>query len=211
MVDEDGELLQAWRNGDATAGRALVDRHFGAVYRFFANKVTSEIDDLVQQTFLACVEGRDRIRGDVRSYLFGVARNLLYRRFRERERDLAEATASDLAADGPTPAEAVAERQEQRLLLRALRRIPIDLQILLELRYWEALTDRELAEAFDLPMGTIKSRLRKGRALVETVMAEIEQDQLLLTSTVDGFDDWIVLLRQRVGADARERSDALAG
>ena len=208
---EDADLLQAWRDGDATAGRTLVDRHFGAVYRFFSNKVTTEIDDLVQQTFLACVEGRDRIRGDVRSYLFGVARNLLYRRFRDRERDLAEATASDLASDGPTPAEAVAERQEQRLLLRALRKIPIDLQILLELRYWEALTDRELAAAFDVPMGTIKSRLRKGRALVEAVMAEIERDQALLTSTVDGFDNWVALLRERVDADARERSNALAG
>ena len=210
-MPEDSDLLEAWRGGDAAAGRALVDRHFGAVYRFFSNKVTTEIDDLVQQTFLACVEGRDRIRGDVRSYLFGVARNLLYRRFRDCQRDLATATASDLAADMPTPAEAVAERQEQKLLLRALRRIPIELQVLLELHYWEALTDRELAAAFDLPIGTIKSRLRKGRMSVETIMAELERDEALLTSTKDRFDDWIALLRERVDANARERSDALAG
>jgi hypothetical protein len=61
----DAELLEAWGAGDKAAGEALFDRHFEAIYRFFQNKVgPGVIDDLVQQTFLGCVEAPDRFRGD---------------------------------------------------------------------------------------------------------------------------------------------------
>ncbi len=42
----DAEALEAWRAGDQAAGRILVDRHFAAIYRFFANKLGAEVDDL---------------------------------------------------------------------------------------------------------------------------------------------------------------------
>ena len=78
----DIDLLDAWRAGDPRAGNELFNRHFDSVCRFFANKAGNEVDDLIQRTFLACVEGRDRFRGDAsfRGYLFGVARNVLHAR-----------------------------------------------------------------------------------------------------------------------------------
>jgi DNA-directed RNA polymerase specialized sigma24 family protein len=54
----DIELLEAWRGGDRRAGEQLFERHYAAVARFFRNKLEFGVDDLIQRTFLACVEGR---------------------------------------------------------------------------------------------------------------------------------------------------------
>ena len=139
-VPTDFELLDAWRAGDSEAGNALFERHFASVCRFFRNKVDEGVDDLIQRTFLACVESRDAFRGEAsfRTYLFTLARNELFAHLRRREREHArfdplEQSVHDL---GPTPTNIVAQKAEQRLLLQALRRIPVDLQVALELFYW---------------------------------------------------------------------------
>lgn len=194
---DDASLLLAWREGDANAGRALVARHFAAVYRFFANKLGGDVDDLVQQTFLACVEGRDRLRDEAgfRGYLFGVARNHLMRHFRDRPPPQIGPNPESLAALHESVAEAVAQHREERLLLRALRRLPLDLQIAVELAYWEDLSDREVAEALDMPIGTFKSRLRKARQLLAAQMAELADSRELLESTTNGLDGWVGSIR----------------
>ena len=78
-VPQDTELLEAWRRGDREAGNLLVERYFVPVYRFFRNKVTGDLDDLVQNTFLRCSQAKDDIRqhSSFRPYLFRVARNVL--------------------------------------------------------------------------------------------------------------------------------------
>jgi hypothetical protein len=63
-VRADDELLEAWRAGDLSAGNALFARHFDSLCRFFRNKVSGEIDDLIQRTLLACLEGQRSFRGD---------------------------------------------------------------------------------------------------------------------------------------------------
>ncbi len=196
-ADDDASLLLAWREGDNGAGRALVARHFAAVYRFFANKLGGDVDDLVQQTFLACVEGRDRLRdaSGFRGYLFGVARNHLMRHFRDRPSPHAAPCPESLAALHESVAEAIADKREQRLLLRALRRLPLDLQIAVELAYFEDLSDREVAEVLEMPVGTFKSRLRKARQLLGAQMAEIADSRELLESTTNGLDGWAQSIR----------------
>ena len=62
--DDDDDLLERWRAGDKRAGNALFERHFRSLVRFFRNKVSTGIEDLVQETLLACVRGRDRLRDD---------------------------------------------------------------------------------------------------------------------------------------------------
>ncbi|MFO0631904.1 MAG: sigma-70 family RNA polymerase sigma factor [Nannocystaceae bacterium] len=196
---DDATLLSAWREGDASAGKALVARHFPAIYRFFANKLGSDVDDLVQQTFLACVEGRDRVRDDAgfRAYLFGVARNRLMRHFRDRggRGGEPERTVDALPAATVSVAEQMAKRREQKLLLQALRRLPLDLQIAVELAYWENLSDREVAAILELPLGTFKSRLRKARMLLAEAMAELAGQGALLESTTMGLDRWVASIR----------------
>jgi len=57
----DAELLERWRSGDRDSGEALFERYYDTVERFFLNKIGDAISDLVQETFIRCVESRDRI------------------------------------------------------------------------------------------------------------------------------------------------------
>jgi RNA polymerase sigma-70 factor (ECF subfamily) len=90
-AETDADLLRAWADGNKSAGEQLFERHFEAIARFFRNKLTAEAqhEDLIQQTFLGCVEARDRFRGDAsfRSFLFAIAHNQLGKHWRSRRRD----------------------------------------------------------------------------------------------------------------------------
>src|SRR5262249_33855997 len=79
-MDSDLALLQSWRAGNKQAGEDLFTRHFTDIYRFFEHKAGDAADELAQQTFMACVAGRDSFRGQstFRTFLFAIARNQLY-------------------------------------------------------------------------------------------------------------------------------------
>lgn len=194
----DDELLALWRNGDADAASQLFERHFDALYRFFRNKAPSFADDLVQKTLLACFEGRDRFRGEsrFRTYLFGIARNQLLMWFAEHRGDAESSDRRESLADlDPSPSVVEEVRQEQQLILQALRRLPLDAQVLLELFYWEQLSGLELAEVLGVPEGTIRSRLRRARQLLGESIAELEREPSRLASTLSNLDDWASKLR----------------
>lgn len=67
---------------------ALVQRHVQRLFRFFSNKVVAEAADLVQRTFMACVEQRDEFREDAafRTFLFAIAKRRLYPHFEPNRR-----------------------------------------------------------------------------------------------------------------------------
>ncbi|MCB9701190.1 MAG: sigma-70 family RNA polymerase sigma factor [Myxococcales bacterium] len=190
----DAELVRRWRSGDRAAARAFIERYHDAVMRFFFNK-TSEAnqEDLIQQTFLAFIHGLPHLddASKARSYLFGAAYRLLCRHYEvqriARERaDVEPAPPKSLTS----PSRELIRREELRLLLRALRRLPIEYQAALELHYWEQMTTSEIGDALDLPSGTVKSRLRRGRELLSEAMASISSSPELLRSTLDNLDRW---------------------
>jgi RNA polymerase sigma factor (sigma-70 family) len=187
----DHELLDAWRAGDQAAGSALFERHFDALYRFFRNKTAGPVEDLVQETFLACVRRKDAVR-DFRTYVFTVARHELYAHWRAHgaraaDTDIGEISLADLAT---SPSGVVARRAEHQLLLRALRAIPLDLQIALELTYWEGMDGPELALVLGIPEGTVRSRLRRAREALEAKLAALAVDPGVLHSTTTDLDKW---------------------
>ena len=189
---DDLALLEAWRVGDSDAGGALFERHFRSVYGFFRNKTSGSIDDLVQKTFMACVEGRDRVKASsFRAYLFGVARNVLYGEFRMRRKeeaiDFGVSSARDLAPGAST---ALGRKEEHRLLLRALRRIPLNYQVALELYYVEGMRGPELAEILEIPEATVRSRLRRGLERVKKEIEQLAANPSLVESTVGGLETW---------------------
>ena len=204
---DDVALLDRWRAGDKAAGDQLLVRHFDAVCRFFYNKVGDDAADLIQQTFLAVCEGRDRIRDDAgfRAYLFGAARNVLlaHIRRRGRERERFDPLTSSVAALGPSPSGVVARRREEQLLLAALRTLPLDLQIAFELYHLEGWTARALAEIYGLTEGGMFGRLRKARALVVAACEQLAESTALVRSTVEGLDDWARSLRAQITERAR--------
>jgi RNA polymerase sigma-70 factor (ECF subfamily) len=200
-VDSDFDLLRAWRGGDDAAGNRLVRRHFDRVYGFFESKVSQGADELTQRTFLGCVEARQRIRegSSFRAYLFGIARKQLLRRYDELRRDgrldAYESGAGAGASEG-SPSRVVAKQEEQKVLVRALRRLPLDLQIAIELFYWQELPIADIAAVLEIPPGTVKSRLHRAK---EQLRAEIEAMELspdLRESTIHDLERWAKSLRQ---------------
>jgi len=207
-MSDDAELLQAWRDGDRRAGGELISRHFEAIHRFFANKVQtgSEVEELVQRTFTGAVEGlvRFQARSSVRTWLFAIARNILRQwaqqqaRKRGREQALGDASVSDLGVGVSTM---VGQRREQRLLLEALRRIPIESQVVLELSYWERFSARQIAEVLGCPEGTVRSRLTRAKQELRACLDTLARTREELDSTVNGLEDWARELRElQVGA-----------
>jgi RNA polymerase sigma factor (sigma-70 family) len=196
----DVDLLDAWRAGDGDAGEQLFDRHFPAIGRFFRSKLNDGIEDIVQRTFLIALEKRDQLREDAsfRAFLFGIARGELFNQYRRRAKDAERLDfgVSSLADIDPSPSVHMAKQQEHRLLLRALRRIPLEFQLTLELFYWEKMSGPELATALGVPEGTARSRLRRGRELLEAELAAVARDPSMLKTTVDGLDKWAASLRE---------------
>jgi len=171
----DTNLLDAWRAGDALAGASIIERHFESVYKFFRSKVSRDVDDLVQQTFISCLEAREGFRGDCsfRTLLFGIARRRLYDHFRERRRFQAlDFTTASVRALGTSPTGALMRRDDATMLREALQELPVDSQMLLELHYWEGLSTEELARVFEVSEGTIKSRQFHARARLRVLLAE---------------------------------------
>lgn len=172
-ADSDAQLYEAWGRGDRSAGEVLIARYYDALERFFATKAAT-VDDLIQETLLTCAESATRFRGEgtFRSFLYGVARNVLREHIRRRVRD---GSAPDFGASSiidlqPGVATVASQRDEQRQLVFALQRLPVDLQMLLELYYWEELSVDELGVALDIPAGTVKSRLHRARDLLRETM-----------------------------------------
>ena len=215
-VTSDDELLTAWRAGNKRAGKQLFERHYNAVDRFFRNKVDSnEAADLAQRTFLGCLESVEAERyadhGNFRGWLFAIAYRQLCKYYRAAARERARVDPHAVSVDGrgrfdlgalsahalnPTPSSVVARSEEGRLLLNGLRQIPIDLQVVLELRYWEHMSDQEIARALGQPLGTTKSRLRRARQLLAERLGELAHTPAQLQSTLANLDGWAERLRE---------------
>jgi RNA polymerase sigma-70 factor (ECF subfamily) len=195
----DLELLTAWRGGQDDAGKELYDRYSSGVIRFFLARVQcpETAQDLTQRSFLACVEGRDRIRkhSSFRAYLFGVAHNLMREHIRKRGRSVTDSGLVYAQDSGPSATSLISGSQEQRALLEALRRIPVEHQIAFELHYWERLSGSEIADVLGIPEGTVRTRLLKGKKLIASELARIESGGHGLCATLTTFDSWAAKLR----------------
>ncbi|PCC74618.1 RNA polymerase, sigma subunit, ECF family [Nannocystis exedens] len=203
--ETDKALLAAWRAGESTAGRQLYERHCDAVIRVFENKLGAEAEDLIQQTFLALVRTRDALREGttVRAYLLTTARNLLIDHLRKRGRaggpplDLEQVSIADLE---PGPSSIIARRREQQLLLAALRAIPVEHQLALELHYWEGLPAAEIAEIVGISHSAMRSRMVRARELLHAQLRRLAETPQLVESTLDGLEKWARGIREVKGS-----------
>lgn len=199
-MSDDRRLLLKWGEGDQDAGKVFVERHFADVYGFVRSKVASGAEDLTQQVFAACAARPEGYRGEgtPRAFLLGVARRVLWNYFRsERRRANALQQSPKVHASGPgSPSSLVRARDEVRVLHRALRSLPLDQQILIELQFWEGLTMRDMAEVMEIPVGTVKSRLGRAREALRTAVELVAADPELAKSSLGGLERWAGELRQ---------------
>lgn len=199
MGRSDAELLSAWGDGETDAGEMLFERYYPSMIRFFANKVAGDPADLIQETFIRCLEGRERLRdaAKFRSFLFGIAYNRLKKHY-ERGRldgeriDYGSHSAVDLA---PGVRTMMCKGAEQTLLLTALRSIPVEHQVVLEMFYWESMTSAAIAESLGEPHGTVRTRIRRARQLLQEQLESLAADPALARRTSSNLDTWAAQLR----------------
>ncbi len=201
MEASDAKLLADWRAGDSEAGDALFGRHFSGIFRFFCNKTSDPTaEDVTQKTFMALLGARDEFAGrsSFRTYAFGIARRQLYMHFRRDrvEQRIFDPDLVSVAEMRESPSSIMAAQQEQKLLLLALRRLPLDYQIAVELYYWEGLKVAEVGEVLEDPEGTVRSRLTRARAKLGEIVTELATDPKVADATLRGFESWARSLRR---------------
>lgn len=178
-MDGDLDLLERWRGGDQSAGQELFKRHFQSIYRFFDNKCRGEADELVQRTFFQCLRARDQFRGasTFRTFLFAIARHELYQHLRELRRDerleFGTISIAELASSLGTRLD-LARRVER--LQAAMRTLPVEQQLLLELNYWHDLDSPALAEIFEMPAATVRTKIFRARKALRAQLENVELD-----------------------------------
>lgn len=198
MTATDEALHARWRGGDRSAGHALFERYFDALFRFFENKASGgDVSDLVQRTFLGCVEARDRFQGaaSFRTFLFAIARHELSGFYRSRRRgaplDFGVSSVADL---GASPSTLVRKKSERACLTEALQSLPLDLQIAVELRFWEGLSGPDLAVVLGVPEGTIRSRLRRALEALRDALATTDGGAGLCPEVDADLEAWATRL-----------------
>jgi RNA polymerase sigma factor (sigma-70 family) len=194
MVDSDLSLLDRWRAGDSVAGNLLFKRHFASLYRFFEHKTESEVDDLVQETLLQCVKTGSTFRrqSTFRTYLFAIARHVLFQHWRARSRLKPTLDFENVSIEALSTSigSRLARNADRARLLAALRTLPLDQQLLLELYYWEDLDREQLAEVFDVEAATIGSRLYRARQALQDGLERPDRGAELAAGTDAALDAW---------------------
>lgn len=206
-ADARGAPVVSWSAEERAAARRLFEQTHHAVTRFFANKVEGEVlDDLVQNTYLSYFGQLARLRGlPIGPTLLRIAHHVLMDHLRRRSRFVAQRDRERvdverlIATDSPAePFARSAAKEEHRSLLAALRRLPIKLQIVIELHYWEALNVREIAEVIRQPLGTVKTRLRDARAQLRNQLTRGDLPRELQQAALETLEGWADRVRTRV-------------
>ncbi|MCM2577580.1 RNA polymerase sigma factor [Streptomyces meridianus] len=158
----------------------LYDRYAADIHRYVARRLGDGVaDDITAETFLAAFRHRARFdtsRHNARPWLYGIAAHLISRHRRTEVRGLRA-----LARTGTDPvAESWADRADSRVTAQAAKAplaaalaglSPRDRHVLL-LVAWADLTYQEVAEALDIPVGTVRSRLNRARRKVRTALGD---------------------------------------
>jgi RNA polymerase sigma-70 factor (ECF subfamily) len=154
------------REGDVAAREWLVRRWSDPVYRFCLRMLGNPEDahDAAQDSLVKVLRHLDRYdpARKFSTWVFGIARNTCIDEHRRRRRRAWDEP-GDVVAVGPTPLQEVSAAQEAELVHDALQEIPPMYREILILYHFEHLKYSEIAEALDLPMGTVMNRIFRAR------------------------------------------------
>jgi RNA polymerase sigma-70 factor (ECF subfamily) len=158
MTDE--QLVHDVRRGDRAAFGLLFERHRQAIWAFFRRRVAdaARAEELTQDVFVALLQNASRYegRGAFRSYLFGIAYNLLLSDRRKEMHVATEPAEEALAAAG-------ADLDAALWVRAALASLEPEVREIVMLREYEQLSYQEIAGLLDVPLNTVRSRLFRAR------------------------------------------------
>ncbi|MGH9411653.1 MAG: RNA polymerase sigma factor [Vicinamibacterales bacterium] len=170
MTDSDDELLRAAANGDRDAFAALYRRRRPDVYRFALHMTGSAAaaEDVAQDVFMTVIQDARKFvpgRASVVAWLLGIARNHARRRLSERTLSPLE-EAGDARAAGDDPGVLLSNARELEWLRSALRALPVVYREAIVLCDLQELSYEDAAVAAGCAIGTVRSRLHRGRTLL---------------------------------------------
>jgi RNA polymerase sigma-70 factor, ECF subfamily len=172
----DADLIDRFRAGDAQAFAALVGRHRQRIYNLCLRLLGDADDaaDAAQDTFLSVLTKLGQFRGDAAftTWMHRIAVNACYDVTRKQRRQpmLRLAGDEDLGEEGtplPDPADELAGTQD---VVTALRTIAEEFRVALVLADLQDLPYEEIAKVLDVPIGTVKSRVHRGRVALARAM-----------------------------------------
>ena len=174
------ELILLLQRGDESAFETLVRLYEKKVYTLCRRMCGNDEDaqEAAQDTFLALWRSAKGFRGDasLSTWIYRLATNacidLLRRNKRGGERVSLddEETTLELVDESPLPEQALERRETQRLIEEGLAALPEDYRAILLLREAEGLSYAEIAEAMHMELGTVKSRISRGRVLLRNYL-----------------------------------------
>jgi RNA polymerase sigma-70 factor (ECF subfamily) len=182
-LDQDQLLVRRIAAGETAALAALYDRHGDTVHAVILRVVRDHqvAEDLLQETFLRVWEHAHSYNGSlgrVRAWLFGIAHNLALNELRRRRRrpQAAPPAAGTLlvesvAAPDADPADAAWAHARQARIAGALSNLPAAQQAVLSL-YASGHSQSEISATLNEPLGTVKSRMRRGLLTLRGVLAQ---------------------------------------
>jgi RNA polymerase sigma-70 factor (ECF subfamily) len=180
MEASDADLVARAQQGDQAAFEELVLRHQRYVYNV-AYRVLGdgpEAEDVTQDAFVRAWRSLNGFRNRARftTWLYRIVHNLCLNRLPGLQRDLSQVAPMEemLGDSAPSPADLFEMQELQDFLHAELARMPEKYRLVLTLRHLQHLAYEEIAEVLDLPMGTVKTHIHRGRALLADRVREWE-------------------------------------
>lgn len=178
----DRSLVDPARNGDLDAFEEIVRARMDAVYRLSFAILGNEADarDAAQETFVSAWRRIGSVRDADRfdAWLQRVAVNAARMTHRARwRRSVREIPSSRIAGSDQLPATATPAERDGRTLESALRRLTVDQRSILALHHLDGRPLTELAEILEIPVGTVKSRLRTARQALQVAIDAEARDE----------------------------------
>jgi len=174
--ERDDLLVRRSAKGDEDAFAILYRRHQGPLYRFALRMTgnTWAAEEIVQDVFMMLIREPQKFdpeRGTLGAFLYGVTRNRVMKHIERSPRDISLDEKTDhgmyaLAVDRFTPAEWAEMRERREQVRAAVLELPVEFRETVVLCELEELSYDQAAKRLDCPVGTIRSRLHRGRALL---------------------------------------------
>jgi RNA polymerase sigma-70 factor (ECF subfamily) len=185
MYDDrtDNELMTMISAGESEAFESLYSRYAANIYQTVLRLVEDRAlaEDLVQEVFWRVWRGSLHFasdRGQVASWLHAVARNVSFdelRRMRTRPVpigiEVEHSRMRELADDQVDVVAAAIKQEQRRMIVLALQQLPAEQRQVIELNYFGGRTYKEIAAALNRPLGTVKTRARRGLLKLQQALA----------------------------------------
>jgi RNA polymerase sigma factor (sigma-70 family) len=177
-IDPEERLLRRWRAGDRAAGDELIALCKPVLFWFFRRRTDDNVEELVQGTLAACIQAVDSFEGrsSFKTFLLGIANKqflMSLRANRQQERSVAQERSGEiLTFHPPSPSQQFAIKETAQSLSAAMSSMPFAFRRVLRMFYWGGFSVEEIARILELPAGTVKSRLARGRTMLKERMME---------------------------------------